>query len=197
MSSAIPNHTKECLSSSGVTEAVRKDVGGFHKLQAVDLDGNNVDFSVYKGNVAVVINVASKWGITASSYEALNKLYSKHSTEGLRILGFPSREFAEEEFAEPKDIQEFVASKGVEFDVYGLISVNGHKRHPVYQYLMGVTSKTNVPWNFATAFIVGRDGSVRARIDQPRAEDWATVERLVDVCLQESLPSSELKSEDD
>jgi len=112
-------------------------------------------------------------------------LFSAHSGRGLKILGFPSLEFLGQEFKEPKEIRAFVALKGVEFDIYNTIHVNGKERHNVYEYLMRCTSDEDILWNFSTAFIVGSDGSVRARIDKPQENKWKRVEDEILQCLDE------------
>jgi len=100
-------------------------------------------------------------------------------------LGFPSREFLGQEFKDPKKVRSFVDSKGVKFDMFGNIQVNGTKRHAIYRYLMRCTADHDILWNFSTAFVVGSDGSVRARIDKPQENRWKRVEDEIRICLDE------------
>lgn len=116
-----------------------------------------------------------------------------HSSEGLRILGFPSHEFMGQEFKDPKKIKAFVDKMGVEFDVFSPIKVNGNERHPLYKYLMQCTTVSNINWNFSTAFVVGRDGSVRTRVDHPQKNNWSQLKEEISSLLEEtpSAPSTE------
>lgn len=112
-------------------------------------------------------------------------MFSAHSGRGLQILGFPSLEFLGQEFKEPKEIRDFVDQKAVKFDIYSTTHVNGKERHDVYKYLMRCTSDDDILWNFSTAFIVGSDGSVRARIDKPQESKWKRVDDEILNCLEE------------
>jgi glutathione peroxidase len=131
-----------------------------------DIDGNEVDLSKYQGKVVLMVNVASKCGLTPQ-YEALEALNKKYSKQGLAILGFPANNFLGQEPGTNKEIKEFCTSKyGVDFDMFAKISVNGADQHPLYAYL---TSKEaghdfggEIEWNFAK-FLVGRDGQIIAR----------------------------------
>lgn len=116
----------------------------------------------------------------------MNDIYSEHKDEGLRILAFPSREFLWQEFDDPELIRSFVEEKGVEFDMFRTVQINGEGRHEVYNYLMKCTSSEDVNWNFSTAFVIGRDGSVRARVDKPQNDNWAILKAEIASCLAES-----------
>jgi len=118
-------------------------------------------------------------------------MYSTHSSEGLRILGFPSREFMGQEFVDPQKTKAFVENLGVEFDVFSCIKVNGQDRHPLYKYLMRSTRVSDITWNFSTAFVVGRDGSVRARVDRPQENNWAALKDEIATCLGEEVSQAE------
>lgn len=82
----------------------------------------------------------------------------------------------------------FVENLGVKFDVFNSIKVNGKDRHMLYKYLMKCTSMVDIKWNFSSAFIVGRDGSVRARIRHPQKDDWAALKLMISGCLNEEVP---------
>ena len=78
------------------------------------LDDTTVSLSTYRGKKAyLLVNVASKWGLTASNYKELNDLYLLHKNDGLEILGFPSADFGGQEFPENKDIKKFTCSEKV------------------------------------------------------------------------------------
>jgi len=187
MFKTLKNLGKDLIRSGAYFRSTTRESGGFWNFQATSLEGDKIDFSTYKGCVNLIINVASKWGKASSSYKALNELYSKHKDEGLRILAFPSFDFGGQEYKDPKQTRRFVDAKGVRFDVFAPIHVSGAAMNPIYQYLFKCTANEPITWNFSTVFIVGRDGSVRARIDKPQANDWATVKEVLATCLREDL----------
>ncbi|MEA9391085.1 glutathione peroxidase [Acerihabitans sp. TG2] len=139
----------------------------------------------YRGSVLLIVNVASKCGLT-DQYEELESLYKELHHEGLEILGFPSNEFAGQEPGSDEEILSFCrATFGVEFPMFSKIEVNGTQRHPLYQALIDerpqattlpdsgfyqrLADKGRAPkqpsdilWNFEK-FLVGRDGRVIAR----------------------------------
>jgi len=194
MFNTLVNFGKDKLSSGSVYPAATREAGGFWNLQASSLEGDKIDFIKYKGCVSIIINVASKWGKTSSSYNALNKLYSEHKDEGLRILAFPSMDFAAQEYKDPTKIRSFVDSLGVHFDMFGVSKVSEPDMSPIYEYLLKRTANHPLTWNFSTVFIVGRDGSARVRIDQPQTDDWALVKRELKTCLKE-VSTKEMNNE--
>jgi len=139
----------------------------------------------YRGSVLLIVNVASKCGLT-EQYEELESLYQELHQEGLEILGFPSNEFAGQEPGSESEILAFCrATFGVEFPMFSKIEVNGANRHPLYQALIKecpqaatlddsgfyqrLANKGRAPkqpedilWNFEK-FLVGRDGRVIQR----------------------------------
>jgi glutathione peroxidase len=141
------------------------------------LDGKPVDLSKYKGKVVLMVNVASKCGLTPQ-YTALETLHKKYKDQGLAILGFPANEFGQQEPGSNAEISQFCTQKyGVDFDMFSKIVVKGQGISPLYQFL---TSKDTNPkfagdisWNFEK-FLVGRDGQVVARFNprvKPESEE--------------------------
>jgi glutathione peroxidase len=132
-----------------------------------DIDGKEVDLSRYKGKVVLIVNVASKCGLTPQ-YASLQKLYDRFRDQGLVILGFPANEFGKQEPGTNAEIKEFcTANYKVTFPMFSKIIVKGEGIHPLYHFL--TDKKTNpkfageIEWNFAK-FVVGRSGQVVARI---------------------------------
>ena len=114
----------------------------------------------YKGQVVLVVNTASKCGLTPQ-YEGLQSLYNDFSDQGLVILGFPCNQFGKQEPGDESQISEFCEiNYGVSFPMFGKIDVNGDHTHPVFKYLKdelpGMLGK-NIKWNF-TKFLIGKDG---------------------------------------
>lgn len=161
------------------------------------IQGNEVDLSQYQGKVLLVVNVASKCGLTPQ-YEGLEKLYEAQKENGLEVLGFPANNFLAQEPGTDAEIQEFCSlTYDVKFPLFSKISVAGDDKHPLYQTLTqaiperigegpwwkdlvdyGLTPnpKPEVLWNFEK-FLVNKKGEVVARFAPDITADDA---RLVD-----------------
>ena len=122
-----------------------------------DLDGHEAPLAVYRGQVALVVNVASECGL-AFQYPGLDALYKQYRDQGFVILAFPSNDFWQEPNADA-DIQKVCDTRGVTFPVFAKSHVRGAGQSPVYAFL-SATGETPL-WNFAK-FLVGRDGRPRA-----------------------------------
>ncbi|PQM34596.1 putative phospholipid hydroperoxide glutathione peroxidase [Prunus yedoensis var. nudiflora] len=131
-----------------------------------DAKGNDVDLSVYKGKVLLIINVASKCGLTNSNYTELNQLYQQYKDQGLEVVAFPCNQFGDEEPGSNEEIEEFVCTRfKSEFPIFDKIEVNGDNAAPLYKFLkLGKWGffGDDIQWNF-TKFLVDRDGKVSDR----------------------------------
>jgi glutathione peroxidase len=132
----------------------------FYDFKAKTLQGKEIGMDTYKGKTVLVVNTASKCGLTPQ-FEGLEALYRKHSENGLVILGFPSNQFANQEPGDEKSIAEgCLVNYGVTFPMFSKTDVNGPDAHPLYKYLKselpGVFSN-KIKWNF-TKFLIGADG---------------------------------------
>jgi len=148
-----------------------------------DIDGNDVDLSKYKGQVVMIVNVASKCGYTPQ-YAGLEKLYKDRAGKGFVILGFPANDFGEQEPGTNSEIKTFCSSKyNVTFPMFAKISVRGSEQHPLFKKLSSQPKPLGgegVPgWNF-TKFLVDRNGNVVARFDSKVKPDDATLVKRVD-----------------
>jgi glutathione peroxidase len=148
--------------------------------------GEEVGLEQYKGNVALIVNTASKCGLTPQ-YEGLERIYQRFKDDGFVVLGFPCNQFGGQEPGTDSDIRAFCSSHyDVTFPLFQKIDVNGNNAHPLYQYLreqapqdVGIDENsplyqhlsTNAPellqgskikWNF-TKFLVDSDGKVVKR----------------------------------
>ena len=132
------------------------------------IDGQDTSLRNFDGKVLVVVNVASKCGLTPH-YGGLQKLYEDYQGRGLEILGFPCNQFGGQEPGSETEIQEFCStSYGVTFPMFAKLDVNGPDRAKLYEWM---TSQDTAPdgagdivWNFAK-FVIGRDGEIVARFD--------------------------------
>ncbi len=138
------------------------------------LDGKQVDLNQYKGNVVLVVNVASECGLTPQ-YSQLQALHEKYGPKGLRVLGFPCNQFGKQEPGTAEEISEFCSSNyGVTFDLFEKVDVNGDDACPLYQLLTQLNAKPkgagDVSWNFEK-FIINRDGKVVHRFEPQTKPD--------------------------
>ena len=138
-------------------------------------DGTETTLEAYRGKVLLIVNVASKCGLTPQ-YEGLEALYRAHKEEGLEVLGFPCNQFAGQEPGSAEEIATFCSTAyDVTFPIYGKIDVNGSGATPLYQFLKkeapGLLGSEAIKWNF-TKFLVDREGNVAGRTapqTEPRA----------------------------
>ncbi|XP_017757582.1 PREDICTED: probable phospholipid hydroperoxide glutathione peroxidase isoform X2 [Eufriesea mexicana] len=136
-----------------------------YDFHAKDIHGNDVSLSKYRGHVCIIVNVASSCGLTDRNYKELVQLYEKYSEkEGLRILAFPSNQFAQEP-GTSEEILEFVKKYNVTFDLFEKVDVNGDGAHPLWKWLKAQTSRSStddLQWNFAK-FIINKEGKIVSR----------------------------------
>lgn len=105
-------------------------------LTVNNIQGKSVDLSTYQGKTVLVVNVASKCGLTPQ-YEGLEALYKKYHEQGLEILGFPANDFAGQEPGSDEDIQQFCSlTYDVTFPMFSKIVVTGEDKHPLYKNLI-------------------------------------------------------------
>ena len=150
------------------------------------INGQDSSLGDYSGKVRLVVNVASKCGLTPQ-YEGLEKLYESYHDRGLEVLGFPANDFGAQEPGTEAEIQDFCTTNyGVKFPMFSKIAVTGDEQHPLYRELTNAVPKAKsnseaegfrerlrgygitptpepgVLWNFEK-FLVGRDGEVKER----------------------------------
>jgi glutathione peroxidase len=140
-------------------EAFQK-VNSFFDLSAPDLDGKDVAFAQFRGQVTILTNVASYCGYTKSHYEGLVELWSHLQSEKVNILAFPCNQFGKQEPGSAAEIKAFAEEQGVKFTMMSKIDVNGPNASLVYKYLKRATGVSAITWNFATYFVVGPDGTM-------------------------------------
>ena len=179
-------------------------------LQAIPLktiDGHDSSLGDYAGKVLLVVNTASKCGLTPQ-YEGLESLYTKYKDDGFAVLGFPANNFAGQEPGSDDEIATFCqTSFSVDFPMFSKISVAGEDKHPLYAalteaepqaegtgdfreklkgYGMTPNPEPEILWNFEK-FLIGRDGDVVARF----SPDMAPTDDAIVTAIERELHASE------
>ena len=161
---------------------------GIHGIPLKTLDGRDSSLGEFAGKALLVVNVASKCGLTPQ-YSGLERLQERFGEQGFSVVGFPCNQFAGQEPGSAEEIQTFCSTTyGVTFPLFEKIDVNGESRHPLYAELTETADAEgaagDVQWNFEK-FLVGADGEVLARF-RPRTEpeDEAVVK-----AIEAALPS--------
>jgi glutathione peroxidase len=127
------------------------------------LDGGTQNLADYAGKLVLVVNVASKCGLTPQ-YAGLEKLWRDYGDQGLVILGFPCNQFGDQEPGTAAEIAEFCSlTYDVSFPMFAKLEVNGPAESPLYTWLKA-EHPGDVAWNFGK-FLIGRDGKVAARFE--------------------------------
>jgi glutathione peroxidase len=173
------------------------------------ITGESTSLATYRGQVLLVVNVASKCGLTPQ-YDALEKLYTRFRESGLVVLGFPANDFGGQEPGSNEEIATFcTATFGVNFPMFSKIAVTGPETDPLYtaliaaapeavgagrtdfreklqSYASKIGGTTNpepgILWNFEK-FLIGRDGTVRARFSPEVVPDDPVVVRAIEAAL--------------
>jgi glutathione peroxidase len=137
-----------------------------YEISINKLDGSPELLKEQEGKTTLMVNVASKCGLTPQ-YEGLEKIHERYADRGFSVIGFPCNQFLEQEPGTPEEIQTFCSmTYGVTFPLSEKIEVNGDHRHPLYKRLEGVADAEghtgDIRWNFEK-FLVAPDGKVLAR----------------------------------
>ena len=147
-----------------------------------DIDGKDTSLAAYKGNVLLLVNVASRCGNTPQ-YSDLQALHEKFKDQGLVVLGIPCNDFGAQEPGTNEEIKTFCSSKyKVTFPMLDKIHVKGPEQHPLYSALTGESGAFpgDVKWNFGK-FLIGRDGKPLQRIEpKTKVSDPAVVASIED-----------------
>ncbi len=145
------------------------------------LDGEEQSLADYRGRVVLMVNVASRCGLTPQ-YEGLQALYEEKQEDGLVILGFPANNFMGQEPGTDAEIAEFCEKNyGVTFPMFSKISVKGDDAHPLYEGLAGESEEPS--WNF-TKYLLDREGRLVERYGPRTAPDDPTLRARIDELLE-------------
>ena len=170
------------------------------------IDGTETTLAEFKNKVLLIVNVASKCGLTPQ-YEALEAVFQKYKNQGLVVLGFPANDFAGQEPGTNEEIQQFCQLNfNVSFPMFSKISVTGESKHPLYQQLThdipaatgngdnslkekldakGLSPKNadDIMWNFEK-FLISRTGEVVGRFAPNVAPDHAIITSAIEAELK-------------
>jgi len=160
----------------------------FYRIPLKTIEGTETTMETFKGQVILIVNVASKCGFTPQ-YKSLETLYEKYKSKGFVILGFPCNNFLWQEPGSEKEIKNFCSTTyGVSFPLFSKLDVMGKNQHPLYQYL---TSKESNPrfsgaikWNF-TKFLISRNGEILNRFGSSTDPLDENVINAIDTALSE------------
>lgn len=170
------------------TEAVESNISdnSIYDFSMISIDGDTISLSQYKGKVLVIVNTASKCGLTPQ-YKELEAFYKSYKEKGVEVLGFPANNFLSQEPGSDKEIAHFCLSNyGVSFQMFSKISVKGKDIHPLYQYLTQKSKNglfdAGVSWNFQK-FVIDQNGKISAffspKTTVTEAEFLKTIDELL------------------
>jgi glutathione peroxidase len=158
--------------------------GSLYDIPVKDIDGKESSLKDYQGKVLLIVNVASKCGLTPQ-YKALETIHEKYKAQGFTVLGFPCNQFLGQEPGTNEEIKQFCSSQyNVSFPLFDKLEVNGPNRHPLYVALAGQDSPFpgNIKWNFGK-FLVGRDGKILKRFEPRTTPDSPEVVEAIQAAL--------------
>ena len=151
-----------------------------------DASGKKTSLKDYKGKVVLIVNLASKCGLTPQ-YAALETLYKQHQKEDFVVIGFPCNDFGNQEPGTIGEIQEFCkATYDVTFPVMDKVSVKGENQHELYKALTGKDGAFpgDIRWNFGK-FLIGKDGKPIARFEPTTKPDSQEVTSAVEKAIKD------------
>ena len=168
-----------CLLSTVVVSAV-----SLYDIPLKDIEGKDASLKAFKGKVVLIVNVASKCGLTPQ-YAALEGLQQKYKDKGFTVAGFPCNQFGGQEPGTNDEIKQFCSGNyNVTFPLFDKLNVNGAERHPLYVALAGKASPYpgDIKWNFEK-FLIGRDGKILKRFEPKTKPDSAEVTAAIEEAL--------------
>ncbi|MFJ7745897.1 glutathione peroxidase [Peribacillus sp. NPDC097295] len=134
-----------------------------YEYEVKKINGEAVSLEEYKGKVLIIVNTASKCGLSPQ-YDDLQSLYVQYKEAGLEVLGFPCNQFLNQEPGDELEIDSYCKlNHGVTFPMFAKVNVNGKDAHPLFNYITenapGMMGSKSIKWNF-TKFLVDREGNI-------------------------------------
>jgi glutathione peroxidase len=153
-----------------------------HDFSAKTIKGQDKSLADYKGNVLLVVNVASECGLTPQ-YNGLEALEKKYGAQGFHVLGFPANEFGAQEPGTDDQINTFCRTKyGATFDMFSKVKVKGAGIDPLFAWLTKETGG-DIKWNFGK-FLIGRNGEIVKRFEPQTEPEAAEVTAAIEAALR-------------
>lgn len=149
------------------------------------LEGKETSLADYRGKVVLIVNTASKCGLT-KQYKALQALQTKYAAKGFTVIGFPCNDFGSQEPGTPEEIRSFCTTTfAVDFPLMEKIHVKGTQQHPLYTALTGKDGAFpgEVTWNFGK-FLIGKDGKPLVRFEPRQKPDAQEITAAIEKALQ-------------
>lgn len=166
-----------------------------YDFEMTNIDGEKVKLDEYKGDVLIVVNVASQCGLTDRNYKYLEPMYQKYKDQGLRVLAFPANNFGAQEPGSDAEIKKFCTEKyDVTFDLFSKVSVMGGDQCELYKYLTEQTDEDirgPIKWNFQK-YLVSRDGKILHKFLPSRVSH----EKELDQWVQKALAQKDDQTDD-
>ncbi len=151
------------------------------KVEVLTFDNEKITFDHFKGDVLLVVNVASKCGFT-KQYEALQSLQDKYESKGFRVLGFPCNDFGNQEPGELGEIKKFCSmSYGANFQLFQKVHAKGNTTEP-FTTLNQVHPTGDVAWNFEK-FLINRKGEAISRFKSAVEPDSIEIQKAIEDLL--------------
>lgn len=178
---ASPVLAKEKSGKAGNAKSV-------HDFVLKDINGKDVKLKQYRGKVVMLVNVASKCGLTPQ-YEGLQRLYTKYQGQGFVVLGIPANNFGGQEPGTNEEIKTFCSTKyNVTFPMFSKVSVKGDDIDPLFKFL--TAKETNpefggdIAWNF-NKFLVDRNGKIIARFSPKETPESEKIVQTLEAALKQ------------
>lgn len=187
VANGLPLNAQTQDRTSKVDTPASQDVPPALNFKMKSIDGKEVNLADYAGDVVVIVNTASRCGLTPQ-YAKLQALHEEFGDQGLRILGFPCNQFGGQEPGTEEQIEEFCQENyGVQFDMFSKVEVNGPGSCELYKYLTGLKlgpdDQGPIAWNFAK-FVIGRDGKPIARFSPRTTPDSDDFRKVIVAALE-------------
>ena len=148
------------------------------KVEVFSFENEKITFDHYKGNVLLIVNVASRCGFTRQ-YEALQTLQDNYESKGFKVLGFPCNDFGNQEPGQLDEIKKFCSSTyGVNFQLFQKVHAKGNTTEP-FTTLNKVHPAGDVEWNFEK-FLINRQGDAIARFKSSIEPDSAEITKAIE-----------------
>lgn len=161
------------------------NVSGLYGITVKTADGEDKRLDEYKGDVLLIVNVASQCGFTPQ-YKQLEEVYETYRDRGFHVLAFPSNDFGGQEPGTNEEIQSFCQHEyGVQFEIFDKVHARGEVVHPLYEWLIDKTDPDGgIEWNFEK-FIISRQGEILGSFKSSTKPDDPQITQMIEKALEQ------------